>query len=69
VTRPLQAKIGTQIDKHRKFYNSFQRCKNEFSWVKNGRTYSLVSMEDAIEKHLRKISKKIIGLVNEQKSK
>jgi hypothetical protein len=66
MTRPLQAKIETQVVKHRRFYESFKRHKTDFTWLRNGRTYSLVSMEDAIEKHLNKISKKIIGLVNEQ---
>ena len=67
MTKPLQAKIGTQIVKHRRFYESFQRHNTDFTWIRNGRTYSLIAMENAIEKHLTKISNKIIGLVNEER--
>lgn len=69
MTRPLQAKIGTQITKHRKFYDSFKKLKSDFVWERDGRTYSFEGKEEAIENHLNKISKKIIGLVNEQQKR
>ena len=70
MTRPLQAKIGTQVTKHRKFCDSFKKNKSSFVvWERDGITYSFTSMEAAIEKHLNKISKEIIRLVKKEQLK
>ena len=63
----LEEKIARNITRHLRFTESFFKDHlSHATWVRGGRTYSRIGMEKAIQRHLEKVSKKIIELVNNE---